>query len=68
MNIGILTNGAFGAFESTTDWRTRLAILTNGAFTPFIEELITEITAIGIRDKGFHVISDLNIYDDIEVR
>ena len=67
MNIGILTEGAFSAFQST-NWRSRLAILTCGAFTPFLEEEIAEILAIGIRDKGFIRISDLNIYDNIEVR
>jgi hypothetical protein len=56
MNVGILTEGAFSAFQSS-DWRTRLAILLNGAFTPFV--VVGEVVLIiGIRDKGTGIITD----------
>ena len=61
MNIGILTEGAFSAFEDT-NWVTRLAILTNGAFTPFV--VITpepEVIIFGIQDTGYTNVSDVPV-------
>ena len=53
MNTGILTEGAFGAFDGTS-FIYRLPILTEGSFSPFVI-VAAELVDLGIIADGIKV-------------